>query len=244
VTAVYDERGNIVEMAYFGVDGKPALDKDGKARVTYRYDERGNGVEIAFFGADGKPTLDKDGYARWTAVYDERGNQVETAYFGVDGKPISDAGRGATSLVEKDAKGRIVSKIVHDAEGHAVPIDGIGKKAQYSYADGDQPISVIYLDERNKVIPVEVEVKDIIADSTAAKVGLQLGDRLLSYAGQKMNSVQQLIALVGKPGADARKLVYRRGQNTVTVEVSPGRLGVEIANVRAAPSAAVPPKRR
>lgn len=57
----YDERGNETDEAYFGVDGKPALGKDGEvARITMRYDERGNVIEQAYFGVDGRPALHKD----------------------------------------------------------------------------------------------------------------------------------------------------------------------------------------
>ena len=77
----YDERGNAAEVAYFGVDGRPMLIKDGIARLTTSYDERGNVVEEAYFGVDGKPALRKDGIARVTERFDDRGNVVEQAYF-------------------------------------------------------------------------------------------------------------------------------------------------------------------
>ena len=48
----YDERGNEVEWACFGVDGRPCANKDGYHRNTYRYDEQGNPVEWACFGVD------------------------------------------------------------------------------------------------------------------------------------------------------------------------------------------------
>src|SRR5262249_13398373 len=40
--------------AYFGLDGKPCLHKDGYHRWTARYDERGNRIEEAYFGGDEK----------------------------------------------------------------------------------------------------------------------------------------------------------------------------------------------
>ena len=44
MTSRYDERGNRIEQAYFGVDGQAVLLKEqGYARATWRYDERGNG---------------------------------------------------------------------------------------------------------------------------------------------------------------------------------------------------------
>ena len=58
----YDERGNLNEVALFGVDGKPTLHKDGLASPRSRYDERGNHIEVAFIGLEGKPILRKDGY--------------------------------------------------------------------------------------------------------------------------------------------------------------------------------------
>ena len=176
--------------------------------------------------------------------YDERGNEVEKAYFGVDGKLLSDADMKPKPIVEKDASGRIVSAMLRDAEGRAILVDDIGMKVKYSYADGDKPIAVTYLDEHGKIIPVEVEVTGIVADSTAARIGLAPGDRLRSYAGEKLRSTQQLVALVGKPGDGARKLVYQRAGKTITVEVPPGRIGVSIQNVRATPAPAAPPKPR
>ena len=84
-TAKYDERGNKVEEAYFGTDGKPVINNpatpDGPASTT-----TGGIRSNSYFGIDGKPVLDTDGVARWTAKYDDRGNEVEEAYFGTDGK--------------------------------------------------------------------------------------------------------------------------------------------------------------
>jgi PDZ domain len=250
----YDERGSEVEEAFFGLGGKPALSNDGFARATLRHDERGNMVEVAYFGLDGKPTLLKDGYARIAMAYNERGNKVEEAFFGLDGKSATGkdgVGRMTMAYDERgneveseyfsvDDQGRDVVATLRDADGQVVLIDDIGDKVKYSYADGDQPIAVTYLDEHDKIIPVEVEVNEIVADSVAARLGLAPGDRLLSYAGEKLRSIQQLIFLTGKAGADARKLVYRRGKKTVTIDVPPGRLGTGVINVRAA----APSKRR
>ena len=89
-TASYDERGNTIEFAYFGVDGKLALPKNGYAKYTYSLDEHGNVIEESYFGVEGKTMLDKRRrVAKCTVSYDERGNIIEQSYFGVDGKPIN-----------------------------------------------------------------------------------------------------------------------------------------------------------
>jgi hypothetical protein len=86
----YDERGNEVEWACFGVDGRPCANKDGYHRITHLYDEWGNLAEWACFGTDGGRCANKDGYHRNTYRYDEQGNPVEWACFGVDDRPCAD----------------------------------------------------------------------------------------------------------------------------------------------------------
>jgi hypothetical protein len=85
-TLTYDERGNVTETTYFGVDGKPTRNKDGCAKWTQTYDDRGNAVETAYFGLDGKPTLINEGYAKNTYIYDASGVLIDQKYWGVDGK--------------------------------------------------------------------------------------------------------------------------------------------------------------
>jgi hypothetical protein len=81
------QSGKCLAAAYFGLDGKPCLHKEGYHRWIASYDERGNQVEGALFGPDGEPYLYKDGYHRWTISYDEEGKCLAAAYFGLDGKP-------------------------------------------------------------------------------------------------------------------------------------------------------------
>lgn len=104
-TSVYDERGNMTEVAYFGVDGKPVLSKDGYAKFTSVYDERGNELEIAFFGINNEPVLSGSGFAKAIREYDERGNRIAGTVYGVDGKPTLTADGFATIRRVFDARG-------------------------------------------------------------------------------------------------------------------------------------------
>ena len=87
VTWAYDDRGNVIEEAYFDTDGKLTRHKSGYVETTLAYDEQGNKIEQSFFGADGKLTRHKDGYAKVKRSYDNSGNIIEEAYFGTDGEP-------------------------------------------------------------------------------------------------------------------------------------------------------------
>src|SRR5262249_9506831 len=85
-----DDRGRIVEEAYFDTDDKPCAGPEGVARFTKTCDAWGNVIDCHLFGDDGKPVLHADGlgYARWTAKYDNAGNKIETAFSGLDLKPV------------------------------------------------------------------------------------------------------------------------------------------------------------
>ena len=48
----YDGNGNAGTVAYFGLDGKPTLHKNGYHKFTARYNERGNRIEGRYFGLD------------------------------------------------------------------------------------------------------------------------------------------------------------------------------------------------
>ena len=131
VTYRYDERGNRVEQAGFGVDGKPTLNKrDGLARVTKRFDERGKQVEEAYFGVDGKPILHKDGYARWTARYDERGNRVERALFDADDHAVMVDGVGAKARYSYDDNDQLVSVVYLDENDQVIPVEVVVKEIE------------------------------------------------------------------------------------------------------------------
>jgi len=61
---ILDEKGNVIEGAYFDKGGKPVLSKDGYARWTATYDEPGNQIKTTYLDAEGNPVPSKDGYER------------------------------------------------------------------------------------------------------------------------------------------------------------------------------------
>jgi membrane-associated protease RseP (regulator of RpoE activity) len=135
----------------------------------------------------------------------------------------------------------LVRKIKPNPVGGAPLVDNIGVKAKYHYAAGYEPVAVTYFDGRDRAIAIEVEVVGIEKGGVASAIGLLPGDRLLSYDGEKLRSVQRLVFLTGFPGEAPHKLSYRHGKKFFTVEVPSGRLGVEVKNARAAGAPKVVP---
>jgi eukaryotic-like serine/threonine-protein kinase len=111
ISRVRDELGRIVEEAYFGADGKPALHKKGYHKLTALYDERGNKIEERYFGLYDRPFLSKSGFHVSKASYDVRGNHIVWACFDTEERPMlsRDSGLHRISRVRDDL-GRLVEE--------------------------------------------------------------------------------------------------------------------------------------
>jgi PDZ domain len=76
----------------------------------------------------------------------------------------------------------------------------------------------------------------VFPGSTAERVKLRAGDRLVSYDGVAVTEMQAFIDQVAKPGSDPRLLIVARQRERLSIPVPPGRLGIEIANRYLPPS--------
>jgi hypothetical protein len=126
-TARYNERGNEVEWACFGLRDEPTIDQVfGNHMLKNTYDERGYRIGCEYYGVDGKPCLTKNGYAKVTAKYDERGDEIEEAWFNESGNPIASNGVAkwtknydenghATVMTYFDANGKLTDAQIYIA---------------------------------------------------------------------------------------------------------------------------------
>jgi S1-C subfamily serine protease len=88
---------------------------------------------------------------------------------------------------------------------------------------------------------LQTVVVRVLPNSQAAQIGLQSGDIIDSYDGERIVQLSSLIAALGRPGDSSRELVILRDGQTIQFKVAPGFLGVELretaANARAAAEA-------
>lgn len=63
VRAKYDDRGNVVEAAFYGADDRLLPQPEGYARVTGTYGDEGRLVNEAFFDAEDRPAHTNQNYA-------------------------------------------------------------------------------------------------------------------------------------------------------------------------------------
>jgi predicted Ser/Thr protein kinase len=121
-TIAWHGPGNEASRAFFGVDGKPALNAGFAAGIKHTVDARGNVIERVFLGEDGKPALQADGIALWRARIDEHGCLVEKSFFGPDERPIVNKLGFASMRSKCDEHGREIERAHLGAAGEPVVI--------------------------------------------------------------------------------------------------------------------------
>ena len=239
----FDGRHNRIELSYFGVDGRPIKSNESIAKTVYAYDAHGNAIDTAFFGLDGKPTLGIGGFARVIRKFDDRNNVVKQTYLGIDGKPINVQDGGYAEVIwSYGARGNLLKESYFGSDGKPAHADG-AVTIKYNYDDlGRQP-KVTYFDPQGHELQMELVIRRIVPGGIGAQAGLKPGDHLLSYNGQPVNSVKQLVDLVTGGTYPFRTVTIRRDSQVITFQVERGLLGINIglANVHGPEAAAVPP---
>jgi hypothetical protein len=124
----------VVELAYFGTDGRPVLCKEGWASRRTTYDALSNPSERTYLGLDGRPIMAALlGYARMVQRYDERGRLIEEAYFGVDGAPVLREWGFATARFQYDDLGRRVEQSDFGVDGRPILSEWGSSILRYRY---------------------------------------------------------------------------------------------------------------
>ena len=121
ITFKNNEKGNLIEAAFFGVDGQPCLCDKGFSKTTSVYDERGNEIEKAYWGVDGQPCLSEENIFKSTWKYDEQGKILEQAFFGIDGLPCPLKDGYAKIAWEYDEQGNETKLTFYDIHGKELP---------------------------------------------------------------------------------------------------------------------------
>ncbi len=165
----FDERGNQTGASYFGVDGKPCLNKEKVAGWKAAYDERGNEIGRAFFGVDGKPCLDIIRVAARQAVFDARGNETSMAYFGADGKPCLNLYGIAGWKAAFDERGNQASIAYIGVRGEPIIAPKLGyHRAVRRYDQNGKFLGEKYFDRQDKPLTSD-QVRKATAKNMRAK---------------------------------------------------------------------------
>jgi YD repeat-containing protein len=148
VRSTYDERGNEIERAHFGVFEQPAA-RRGESHVIERrrYDPSGHVIERSYLDASRKPVNGPEGAAMLRFEVDERGLVTAESCHGPGGEAVACQSGASITRTKHNAWG-LTTEIAHfDAAARPVATrDGViverrdydprGRKIQESYFDG------------------------------------------------------------------------------------------------------------
>ncbi|MFL5240516.1 MAG: protein kinase domain-containing protein [Gemmataceae bacterium] len=230
-TETFNERGNRIETAYFDVDGRPQLHKDGYARLTFKYDDRDNVIEEAYFGPNGEPARRKEGWSRVKTVRDAD-RVVGRTFFGFD--PTTPNGpekwHGYASCHEKfDERGNLTERCNCDGADKPVNASNGVARSVYIYDADNNRIGQHFFDADNKPVATKVFVFSVAPNSQAAKLGIKTDDLFLTFDGWEIPDDVQF-RLHRKTQQGTKPLVVRRGSETLTFQIAPGLVGVNLDN--------------
>lgn len=118
----YDSRDNMIELAVFDADGKPAINSNNIHKYTQKFNNRNQCVETYYYNTKGElTTYSNHNYCIERSEYDERGLRIKVSYFDKDNKPAIYNGSqdgGYSSLISKyDMYGRVIRQFFFDKNG-------------------------------------------------------------------------------------------------------------------------------
>jgi opacity protein-like surface antigen len=198
-------------------------------------------IDQSFVGVDGKRAFHKDGFAERRQAFDARGNMIERTYFGVDGKPTRFGNGGYAKVVwAYNARDEVTEESYFGVDGKPAHDSGC-VRITYTYDDLGHETDVTYWDTLNKSIPVEVTIGSVFAGQVGARAGLLVGDRVLTYAGQRVTSIKRFEELTSSPITGFYELTVRRGSEILKFTVPSGELNISLVLRRADSDAVIAP---
>ena len=212
LTTRYSEYGDLMEEAYFGVDGERVFVDERCARFTNTYNAHGQKVETACFDTNDRPSSENPLNAvRVAFSYDRQGQLSERRLY-LDGNLIEH---------QRMKDGNPIETSVTDAGG--APADGpngyshcqIGKEWQCFEHSGLPLIET-------------AEIVGIAAGSSAQQAQLHKGDLIISYKAGPVSALSAAVKQAAEEGEGPVDLVVIRDGSRQSIQVPRGVFGINI----------------
>lgn len=117
----YNNRNQIIEMRYYGTDGKMVLSsKDKIAMMRAEYNDKGERIKSFYYGIDGKPCKCDEGWSSSTYEYDQFGNTIKQCFFDVNGNPTDPKDMVPVGICEYDKWGNMIYIAAQDGHGNFI----------------------------------------------------------------------------------------------------------------------------
>lgn len=226
-TLVFNQRGDIVEEAYWDQQDRPARCRAGYTRNVYEYDAAGRLRRQIGYGYDGS-----QGYAAYAWIHDEQGRIVEEIWMDDAGHEVLTSEGFSRVRHEYDQQGRLLELINYNPQGDVTRSAYGYARLRFAYDAEGTLQAVEHLDPTGTPVPGRwaCVVTSVFPGTTAHQIGLQPGDVIVRYAGRAINSFHVFLAVRDGIPADSGplELVVERHGAELTLQVPPGQLGIRI----------------
>jgi hypothetical protein len=228
-----DPKGKLLEEAVFTPDSQPTLCEEGYHRFEAWFDDRGNRVAFALYGIDGRPAIGRRGFHRVQIRYDARGKEIEWACFGPDGRPAlhRDGYQRVTSTF--DVRGNLTEVAYFGTDGRSAALAGKGyARITWRYDEENHRIDRAAYDVQGRQVAFRVVIAAVEPGNRGQRLGLEVGDVLLSYGGRPVVNSDRFIEARRRDAqqdSPCRLVVLRKGKR-LTIALTPGVLGMTLTD--------------
>jgi tRNA A-37 threonylcarbamoyl transferase component Bud32 len=228
----YDERGFETDARFFGTDDRPCNCNDGYSRTARVYSDNGRRIETRRFRADGHIFVYTSAVECSVIRFDDRGQEIERRFLTDDGKPMRNSEGYAGWRHLHDENGNIIECSFFDIEGR--PCSAINGVARWTARldPANSELVKTHFDLAGRPLQAAVKIVQVTAGGTAERIGVRVGDLVVTYGGRPVSTSAQFLELREreKPDAAPNDLVVRRGDERVTLPLPPGTVGFRFAN--------------
>lgn len=227
----YDSKGNETEIVRFGVHDELVEGNNKYAIQRKQYDDRGNLVAGKFFDRNDKPVKDNFGVASFVSKYNERGLQTHFCVFDEAGNPTvgkpylfhcRESGYNERGDHVTDRYMGIDMKLKNNPDGIA--------QLNVHYDDNGNKEREEHLDQDGRSVTVRVRVNQVSSGSVAERIGVRVGDIVVSFDGQPVTDAANLVYLRDSI-VESANVSIQREDKMVEMVWPRGRLGVNFDNV-------------
>lgn len=155
----YDERNNIIEERYFGIDGKLTeyvksdAEYDHYAIKINEYDKSGRLVRVSLYGKDEKPVECSGKWAAKNLEYDACGNIVRELFFDDAGNPTEPDVKIPEYVKEYDKLGNMTCLAYGDGKGNRIVNENTGVSViRFAYDKNKRTIKESYFDDKDNPV--------------------------------------------------------------------------------------------
>ncbi len=228
----YDNHSRATMQSYFATDNRLIVPpKIGCARTMAAFDEKGHQTLEACYGADDNLKIhDQWGYAKGISTYDEQGHKTMMAFLGGDDRLMNHPQAGfAKAMMAYSTNGQEIRKAFFDDNNEPTARNFYGYAKKFVKYDSDgKKIAATHFGPENSTVWVNVVIEEVLPDYQGKAIGLNAGDIIWAYEGQRVNGVEEFQKMTDIGENTSRQLEVSRNGKILTFNVASGKLGIKL----------------